>query len=101
LRRLRVEAAARLRIEMLDDLDMVLELFDRESELARQLRHLVVVQQAQVLADDLLRRRAFEMQVLDLQRQALLQVARGDANRIEGLNQAQRLLDFRDRPRTH
>ena len=59
----------------------------RQAQLARQLRHLVVVQQAQVLGDDLLGRRALEVQVLDLQRQALLQVARGDADRVEALNQ--------------
>ena len=59
-------------------------------ELARQIRHLVVVQQAEVLGDDLLRRRALEAQVLDLQRQALLQIARGDADRVEALDQAQR-----------
>ena len=78
-----------------------LQLFDRQPELARQLRHLVVVQQPQVLADDLLRRRAFEVQVLDLQREAFLEVARRDADRIEALDQAQRLFDLLDRPRPH
>ena len=37
----------------------------------------------------------------DLQRQALLQVARADADRIEALQQLQRALDFFDRPRPH
>ena len=86
---------------MLDDLDVGLQLFDREPELARELRHLVVVQQPQVLGDDLLRRRAFEMQVLDLQRQAFLKIARRDADRIEGLDQPQRVFDLVDRPRAH
>ena len=78
-----------------------LQLVDAQPELARELRHLVVLQQPQVLGDDLLGRRALEAQVLDLQRQALLQVARGDADRVEALDQAQRLLDVLDRPRAH
>ena len=45
-------------------------------ELARELRHLVVLQQPQVLGDDLLGRRAFEAEMAQLQQQALLQVAR-------------------------
>ena len=61
LRRLRVVAAARLRIEMLDDLDVVLELLDRQAQLPRQLGNLVVLQQAQVLGDDALGGRALEI----------------------------------------
>ena len=70
-------------------------------ELAGDLRHLVVLQQPQVLGDDLLGRRAFEPEVADLQPQAFLQVARGDADRVEGLHVLQRLLDVRDRPLAH
>ena len=101
LRRLRVEAAAGFRIEALDDLDVALQLLDREPELPGQLRHLVVVQQPEMLGHDLLRRRALEVQVLDLQRQAFLQVARGDADRVETLDQAQPFFDLFDRPRPH
>ena len=43
----------------------------------------MVLQQPQVLGDDLLGRRAFEAEVAQLQQQAFLQVARGDADRIE------------------
>ena len=68
-------------------------------ELARDLRHLVVLQQAQVLGDDLLGRRAFEAEVAELQQQAFLQIARRDADRIEALDHAQRALDVGDRPR--
>ena len=70
-------------------------------ELARDLRDLVVLQQPQVLGDDLLGRRALEPEVPDLQPQALLQVARGDADRIERLHVLQRPLDVGDRPLAH
>ena len=70
-------------------------------ELARELRHLVVLQQAHVLGDDLLGRRAGHAEMAQLQQQALLQIARGDADRIEALNELQRLLDVLGRPRTH
>ena len=73
----------------------------RHAELARDLRHLVVLEQAQVLGDDLLGRRALEPEVPELQPQALLQVARGDANRIERLHVLQRALDVGDRPLPH
>ena len=61
----------------------------------------MVLQQPHVLGDDLLGRRAAHAEVPQLQQQALLQVARGDANRIEALNQLQRLLDPLDRPGPH
>ena len=70
-------------------------------ELARELRHLVVLQQPQVLGDDLLGRRALEAEVPQLQQQALLQVARGDADRVEPLHERERPLDVRDRPAAH
>ena len=94
LRLRRVVAAARLRIEVPDDLDVLLEVVDRHPELAGDLRHLMVLQQPQVFGDDLLRRRAFEPEVAQLQQQALLQIARRDAGRVEALNQLQRALDF-------
>ena len=81
LRLRRVVAAARLRIEVADDLDVFLEILDRHPELARDLGDLVVLQQPQVLGDDLLGRRALEAEVAELQPEALLQVARGDADR--------------------
>ena len=59
-----------------------------------ELGNLVVLQQPQVLGDDLLGRRALEAQVPHLQREALLQVARGDADRIEALDQPQDPLDL-------
>ena len=86
---------------MADDLDVLLEVVDRHPELAGDLRHLMVLQQAQVIGDDLLGRRAVEPEVPQLQQQALLQIARGDAGRIEALHQLQRALDFAHRPRPH
>ena len=70
-------------------------------ELARDLRHLVVLQQPQVLGDDLFGRRALEPEVANLQPQAFLQVARGDADRIERLHVLERALDVGDRPLPH
>ena len=58
-----------------------------DAELLRQLGNLVILQQAEMLGDDLLGRRAFEAEVANLQRQALLQIARADADRIEGLQE--------------
>ena len=52
-------------------------------ELAGDLGDLMVLQQPQVLGDDLLGRRAVEPEMPQLQQQALLQVARGDADRVE------------------
>ena len=43
----------------------------------------------------------FEPEVPDLQPEAFLEIARGDADRIEGLHVLQRLLDLRDRPLAH
>ena len=43
----------------------------------------------------------FEPEVADLQPQALLQIARGDADRIERLHVLQRPLDVGDRPLPH
>ena len=43
----------------------------------------------------------FEAEVPELQQQALLQVARGDAGRVEPLDQPQRPLDLGDRPGPH
>ena len=70
-------------------------------ELARDLRHLVVLQQPQVLGDDLLGRRALEAEVPELQQQALLQVARGDADRIELWTCCSARSTSLDRPRPH
>ena len=78
-----------------------LQILDAHPQLARDLRDLMVLQQPQVLGDDLLGRRAFEPEVADLQPQAFLQVARGDADRIERLHVLQRPLDVGDRPLPH
>ena len=72
-----------------------------QAQLARQLGHLVVLQQPQVLGDDLLGRRALEAEVPQLQPEALLQVARGHADRVEALHQRQRALDVRHAPGAH
>ncbi len=72
-----------------------------KAELARELRHLVVLEQAQVLGDDLLGRRARQAEMPNLQQEALLQVARGDANRVERLHELQRPFDSADGPRPH
>ena len=68
---------------------------------ARDLGDLVVLEQAQVFGDDLLGRRALEPEVPDLEPEALLQVARGDADRVERLHVLQRLLDVGHRPLAH
>ncbi len=51
--------------------------------------------------DDLLGRRALEAELPDLEPEALLQVARGHADRIERLHVLQRALDVGDRPLAH
>ena len=75
---------------MANQLDVLLEIVDRHRELPRQLRDLMVLQQPHVLGDDLLGRRPRHPEMPQLQQQALLQVARGDANRIEALQQLER-----------
>ena len=77
LRLARVVAAARLRIEVTDDLDVFLEILNRQSELAGDLRDLMVLQQPEVVGDDLVGGRPLEAEVAELQQQALLQIARG------------------------
>ena len=54
-----------------------------------------------MLGDDLFRRRAFEPEMANLQPQAFLQVARGDADRIERLHVLERAFDVGHRPLTH
>ena len=88
-------------IEVPDDLDVLLQILDRHAEPLGDLRDLVALQQAQMLGDDLLGRRALEADVPELQQQAFLQIARGDADRIEALDDLQRALDLLDRPRPH
>ena len=78
-----------------------LQILDGHPQLAGDLRNLVVLQQPQVLGDDLLGRRALEAEVAELQPQAFLQVARGDADRVERLDVLQRALDVGDRPLAH
>ena len=51
-----VVAAARLRVEVSDELDVLLQIVDRHRQLPRQLGYLVVLQQPHVLGDDLLGR---------------------------------------------
>jgi len=84
-----------------DDLDVLLQILDGHPHLAGDFGDLMVLQQAQVFGDDLVRGRALEPEVPQLQQQALLQVASGDTNRVEALHQAQRTLDVRRRPRPH
>src|SRR5215211_3139350 len=97
----RVEAAARFGIEVADHLDVLLQVLDRNPELARDFRHLMVLQQPQVVANDFFGRRAFEAEVADLQQQALLEVARGHADRVEALDQREGPLHIRGLPRAH
>ena len=80
---------------------MFLEVIDAHPELARDLGNLMVLEQPQVLGDDLCRRRVFMADVAKLQPEAFLQVTGGDADRIEGLNMLQRLLDVGYRPIAH
>ena len=70
-------------------------------ELARDLRHLMVLQQPQVVGDDLLGGRAVEAEVADLQQQAFLQIAGGHADRIEALDQREGPLHVGGVPRAH
>ena len=67
----------------------------------RELGHLVVLQQPQVLGDDLLGGRALLAEVAQLQPEALLEVAGGHADRVEPLHHPQRLLDLVGRPLAH
>ena len=80
---------------MPDDLDVLLELVDRHAQLPGNLGHLMVLQEPQMLGDDLLRRRPLEAEMAQLQQETFLEVPRGDAHRVEALNQAQRALDVR------
>jgi hypothetical protein len=80
---------------------VLFEIFDRHPQFARDLGDLVVLQQPQVLGDDFLRRSSFEAQHPELQPQTFLQIARRDANRIEGLHVLERALDIGDEPVTH
>ena len=86
---------------MPNQLDVLLEVVDRHPELPRQLRHLMILQEAHVLGDDLLGRRPAHAQMPQLQQEALLEVARRDADRIEALDQLERPLDVFQRPRPH
>ena len=83
---------------MLDHLDVLLDLFGLEAERLREIGNPVVLQQAQMIAHQRLDRRAGEAEVTNLQQQALLQVARADADRIERLDVLERLLDERRVP---
>src|SRR6185503_5369207 len=74
---------------------------DRHAELAGDLGNLVVLEQAKVLGDDLLGWLTLQAEVTNLEPEALLEVARGDADRIEGLDVLERLFDIGDRPPSH
>ena len=80
---------------------MLFQIVDRDAQLPRDFGNLMVLQQPQVLGDDLLRRRALEPEVAQLEQQTFLQVAGGDADRVEALDQPERALDVPDRPRAH
>ena len=103
LRRDRIQPVARLRIEMLQDLEVSLQLGDRHAQAARELRTLMALQELQVvgLPDDGLAGSSLEPEVTNLQQQALLRIARRHAYRIEGLDEPQHPLDLSGRPRAH
>jgi hypothetical protein len=86
---------------MANQLDVLLQLVDRQPQLARELRHLMVLQKAHVLGNNLLRRRTAHAQMPQLQEQAFLQVACGNADRVEALNELQRRFNLLDRPGSH
>jgi hypothetical protein len=86
---------------MANDLDVLFEVVDRHSQLAGNLRDLMVLQEPQVLVDDFLRRRSLQADMPELKQQALLKVAGGNAGWIEALNQPERPFDVLDRPWTH
>ena len=71
LRWRRVVPTPRFRVQMPDDLDVMLELVDRHPEPARQLRHLVVLKELEMIADDTLARRALRTYVKEKFRSAL------------------------------
>jgi hypothetical protein len=52
-----------------------LEVVNREAKFACNLRHLMVLEQPEVLGHDLFGRRAVEPEMTQLQQQALLQIA--------------------------
>ena len=60
---------------MLDDLDVLLQVLDRDAQLLGQFRDLMVLQQPEMLGDDLLGGRALEADVAELQGQTFLQIA--------------------------
>src|SRR6185295_8198955 len=96
-----VVTAAGLGVEVLDDLDVFLEVIDRDAELACNLWNLVVLQELQVFGDHALRGRSLEPDVTELEQQALLQIPRGNTRRVESLNQSEGALDLGHGPGPH
>ena len=80
---------------MPDDLDVLLQLLDGHAHPLGDFGDLVVLQQAQVLGDDRLAGRGRVAEMTELQREALLQVTRGDTDRVEVLEDEQDRLDLR------
>ena len=79
-------------------------LFENSSIVMTSLRAISAhggLEEPEMLGDDLLCRRAFQPEVANLEPQALLQVARRDANRVERLQMLQRTLDLRHGPVPH
>ena len=77
---------------------MRLDLLRLDAELPRQIGNAMVLQQAQVIADEDFARGAAQAEVAQLEQQALLQIAGADANRIEGLDVIEGPLDQRHVP---
>src|SRR5664279_603353 len=79
----------RLRIELRDLVGGVLHVGDADAEALGDLAATVIDQLIEAVADEAIRHRLLETRLAELQEQALAQIARADARRIERLNRAQ------------
>ncbi len=86
-------ARARFRVEVPDDLEVLLHFLGLEAGQFREFRNAMVLQQAHVIAHEHFRRRARQPEVLQLEEQTLLQVPRANADRIKPLNMRKGALD--------
>src|SRR5262245_32634372 len=99
LRLARGELAARVRLELAaDQLQLLRHLLDAHAERLGQVGQLMLLQLAEMFADHLHGQPVAVAQVVELKQQALLQIARGDARRVELLHDLQRLLGGLHRP---
>ena len=87
--------AARPGVEPADQVGRRRHLLEAGAEQLRQLAEVALLEQVDVVADERAHERMVDAQGVELEQQALAQVARADARRIEGLHLAERLLHQR------